>query len=353
LPLSSSPKLIGPLAYLGKIVQDVTAFSKVMRFIDSGQSFPQTPEAGVEKGAEAMIAGLACTLCLAVFPAPQDASKAAAASREAPDAAEADRLNRRLLEAHNKVRAEDERPPLAIDAKLTEAARRHAADMAEHEKMSHDGSDGSTPDERVKRAGYHFIRTAENVAEGQQDVDQVLEAWMNSPGHKANILGPYSQMGAGRAIDDSGAPYWCVCFGTPFVRLDPGEAATKAVASLNAARKEAGAAPLEADAKLAEIARKMAVAAAEAGALRPDETKDQKKAEPPDLVSLLKDADVRFSKLNQSMASGDPTAADVIKSLMGNEKQKEMLLAPYKTVGIGYANGDDDTPFWCILVVEP
>jgi hypothetical protein len=53
------------------------------------------------------------------------------------------------------------------------------------------------------------------------------------------------------------------------------------------------------------------------------------------------------------MASGDPTADDVIKSLMGNEKQKELLLAPFKTVGIGYANDADDTPFWCILMVEP
>jgi uncharacterized protein YkwD len=301
-----------------------------------------------------MIAELACTLCLAVFPPSPDApNNAAPAAREAPADPEADRLNRRLLDAHNKARADAELPPLTLDAKLTEAARRHAADMAEHETMSHEGSDGSTPDERVKRAGYHFRRTGENVAEGQEDVDRVIEAWMKSPGHKANILGPFTQMGAARAVDESGAPYWCVDFGVPFVRLDPDEAAARAVEALNAARKEAGVASLEVDAKLAAVARKMAVAAARAESLRPGESKDSKEAGTPNVASLLEESGVRFSKLNQSMASGDPTAGDVIKSLLGKEQQREMLLAPFKTVGIGYANGADDTPFWCILVVEP
>jgi uncharacterized protein YkwD len=300
-----------------------------------------------------MIAKVACTLCLAVLNPLQDAPKPAPAAGEAPADPAADRLNHRLLDAHNKARADAKLPPLTLDAKLTAAARRHAEDMAEHEKMSHDGSDGSKPDERVKGAGYHFVRTGENVAEGQRDVGQVLEAWMDSPGHKANILGPFTQMGAARAFDESGKPYWCVDFGVPFVRLDPDEAAARAVEALNAARKEAGVASLEVDAKLAAVARKMAVAAARAESLRPGESKDSKEAGTPNVASLLEESGVRFSKLNQSMASGDPTADDVIKSLMGNEKQKEMLLAPFKTVGIGYASGADDTPFWCILMVEP
>ncbi|MDR3619372.1 MAG: CAP domain-containing protein [Paludisphaera borealis] len=301
-----------------------------------------------------MNAELACMLCLVFPPAQQTPPSATTVTaREAPGDPDADRLNFNLLEAHNRARADAKLPPLTIDAKLTTAARRHADDMAEQEKMSHEGSDGSTPDVRVKRAGYHYVRTGENIAAGQKGVDQVLEAWLESPGHKANILGPFTQMGAARVIDESGEPYWCVEFGEPILRLNPAEAAAKVVENLNAARKEAGAAPLEVDAKLAGVARKMAVAAAEADTLHPEKADQPEKQELPDLVQLMKKAGVSFSKLNQSMASGNPTADDVVKSLLRNEKQKEMLLGPFKTVGIGYANGSDDTPFWCVLVVEP
>ncbi|APW63069.1 CAP domain-containing protein [Paludisphaera borealis] len=301
-----------------------------------------------------MYAGLAYILWLVLAPSRQTPPDTVpAVVREAPSDPDADRLNRQLLDAHNQARADAKLPPLTIDAKLTTAARRHADDMAEQEKMTHEGSDGSTPDERVKRAGYHYVRTGENIAAGQSGVDQVLEAWMESPGHKANILGPFTQMGAARVIDESGEPYWCVEFGEPILRLNPAEAAAKAVENLNAARKEAGADPLEVDAKLAGVARKMAVAAAEADTLPPEKADQSEKPKLPDLVQLLKQAGVPFSKLNQSMASGNPTADDVVESLLRNEKQKEMLLGPFKTVGIGYANGSDDTPFWCVLVVEP
>ena len=241
-----------------------------------------------------MNAGFACMLCLLLPGSPQTA----------PSDVETDRLNNQLLEAHNKERAEAKLPPLAIDPKLIEAARRHAEDMAEHEKMTHEGSDGTHPDARVKRAGYHFVRTGENVAEGQKSVEKVLEAWMNSPGHKANILGDFTQMGAAKAVDEEGEPYWCVEFGAPIVRLKPAEAAAGVVEKLNAARKDAKLAPLKADQKLARVARKMAAAAAEADEQHPDKAEQPKKQKLPDLVKLVRTAGVSYSGLSQYMASG-------------------------------------------------
>lgn len=290
-----------------------------------------------------MNATLACMICLLLPGSPQGG----------PSDAEADRLNNQLLEAHNKERADAKLPPLAIDPKLTEAARRHAADMAEHEKMTHEGSDGSPPDERVKRAGYHFVRTGENVAAGQKTVEQVLESWMNSPGHKANILGEFTQIGAARAVDESGEPYWCVEFGTPIVRLKPSEAAAQVVEKLNAAREEAKVAPLQVDEKLAGVARKMAEAAAEAGRQHPGKSEEPEKPELPDVVKLVQAAGISYSSLSQYMASGAPKAEDVVKSMLDQESQKESALGASRSVGVGYANGADDRPFWCILLVEP
>ena len=290
-----------------------------------------------------MNATFACMLCL-LLPG---------SSPVAPKDDEADRMNKQLLEAHNKARADAKLPPLAIDARLTEAARRHARDMAEHEKMTHEGSDGSRPDERVKRAGYHFVRTGENVAEGQESVDKVLESWMNSPEHKANILGEFTQMGAARAVDESGEPYWCVDFGKPIVRLKPVEAAAGVIEKLNAARKEAKLAPFEVDEKLAGAARKMAEAAAGADEEHPEKDDQPRKQELPDLVKLVRTAGVEYSSLSQYMASGAPTADDVVKSMLEQESRKEMVLGAFRSVGVGYANGADDRPYWCVLLVEP
>ncbi len=81
--------------------------------------------------------------------------------------------------------------------------------------MSHRGGDGSSPFTRVTRAGYAYSRAGENVAAGQTSVDAVMRSWLLSPGHRLNILGRYSEIGTGCAIDTSGTAYWCVTFGTP------------------------------------------------------------------------------------------------------------------------------------------
>ena len=81
--------------------------------------------------------------------------------------------------------------------------------------ISHTGTDGSTPADRIKRVGYVPGRTGENCAEGQWTVGEVMTGWMKSPGHRANILANYTEMGAAWARDDQGTIYWCVDFGTP------------------------------------------------------------------------------------------------------------------------------------------
>jgi uncharacterized protein YkwD len=123
-----------------------------------------------------------------------------------------------LVEAHNRVRRKAGRPPLEVSEALTAAAQRHADDMASHRRMAHRGSDGASPFRRMARAGYHFERAAENVAYGQHTVDGVMTAWLASRGHRRNILGEYSEIGAAYATDQAGIPYWCVTFGSPAVR---------------------------------------------------------------------------------------------------------------------------------------
>lgn len=122
------------------------------------------------------------------------------------------------MRAHNARRAKAGLLPLVANSELGSAAIAHAGDMATRGKMTHRGSDGSSPFERIARQGYHYRRAAENVAYGFDDVESVMSGWMGSSGHRRNILGPTTEIGVGRAIAKDGASYWCVTFGTPMDR---------------------------------------------------------------------------------------------------------------------------------------
>jgi uncharacterized protein YkwD len=78
--------------------------------------------------------------------------------------------------------------PLKLQPNLTEAARAHSRDLARWDRISHFGSDGSNPLDRVKRAGYHAKLAAENVGTGQVTIQEVIKGWKASPGHNKNLL---------------------------------------------------------------------------------------------------------------------------------------------------------------------
>ncbi len=122
-----------------------------------------------------------------------------------------------LIAAHNRERSRAGLTPLTSSSLLTQAAQRHAEDMAAHRRMSHRGSDGSLPSRRIERMDYEYQAMGENVAAGQPDVASVMNDWMHSRGHRRNILGKFTEIGAAYATDARGTPYWCVTFGTPMI----------------------------------------------------------------------------------------------------------------------------------------
>ncbi|WP_299282478.1 CAP domain-containing protein [uncultured Tateyamaria sp.] len=93
-----------------------------------------------------------------------------------------------VLAAVNAERAAKGRSALAYDAQLEAAAAAHAQDMARAGFFSHTGSDGSDISVRLQRVGYPFCFGAENIAAGQRSLNEVMAAWMGSPGHRKNIL---------------------------------------------------------------------------------------------------------------------------------------------------------------------
>ncbi|MFD7406300.1 CAP domain-containing protein [Streptomyces sp. NPDC059866] len=118
----------------------------------------------------------------------------------------------RVVSLVNSERSKAGCSPVTVNAKLTKAAQDHSADMASHKNMSHTGSDGSEPGERITRAGYNWRTYGENVAYGYSSPEQVMAGWMSSPGHKRNILNcDFKEIGVGLAQPGN---YWTQNFGT-------------------------------------------------------------------------------------------------------------------------------------------
>lgn len=88
----------------------------------------------------------------------------------------------------NAYRKQNGLKPLRLNAALTEAAKSHSRDLAKWDRISHFGSDGSNPWDRVKRSGFNAKVAAENVGTGQATIAEVLKGWQTSPGHNKNLL---------------------------------------------------------------------------------------------------------------------------------------------------------------------
>ncbi|MFJ4569477.1 CAP domain-containing protein [Streptomyces caelestis] len=114
----------------------------------------------------------------------------------------------------NRERARAGLPPLAADPLLTAAAQAHSADMVSRAFYSHTAPGGSQPWDRAATAGSTRRSIGENIACGQRSPAEVVEGWMNSPGHRANILKPgFTHLGVGFAGGGRAGTYWTQLFG--------------------------------------------------------------------------------------------------------------------------------------------
>ncbi|MGG2396747.1 CAP domain-containing protein [Pseudomonas sp. SH1-B] len=106
--------------------------------------------------------------------------------------------------------------PLAWNAELGAAAESHSREMANENYFAHQGRDGRTPGDRAELAGYGGSRVGENIAAALDTPDKVVEGWLASPGHCANIMNPrFTDLGGAYASDpqsDAGI-YWTALFG--------------------------------------------------------------------------------------------------------------------------------------------
>jgi uncharacterized protein YkwD len=138
-------------------------------------------------------------------------------TRETLDLRDLEEVRRQILAAVNERRRRAGVPPVKANADLDEAAQRHARDMLARNYFAHESPSGTTVRERAKTAGYQWRTIGENIAEGQLSVAEVMDTWMNSPGHRRNILDKdFKELGVGLAMGPSGGTHrvlWAQNFG--------------------------------------------------------------------------------------------------------------------------------------------
>lgn len=118
---------------------------------------------------------------------------------------------RQVLELVNEERAKTGVAPLTLDTGLNNAAMVRAKEI--QTSFSHTRPNGSSFSTALKEANVTYRRSGENIAWGQRTPEAVVNAWMNSAGHRANILNAnFSRIGVGYLTNTSGTPYWVQLF---------------------------------------------------------------------------------------------------------------------------------------------
>jgi uncharacterized YkwD family protein len=119
----------------------------------------------------------------------------------------------KVLELVNRERAKQGLQMLTGNSELTRVARKKCQDMINKNYFAHESPTYGSPFQMMEAEGIRFSAAGENIAKGQRSAEEVMSAWMNSPGHRSNIMSPaYTELGVGMAKDKNGSLYWTQLF---------------------------------------------------------------------------------------------------------------------------------------------
>jgi len=116
----------------------------------------------------------------------------------------------------NRERAEAGLPAFKMNTRLSGVAENKAEDLRDKHYFSHQSPTYGSPFDMMKQFGISYQSAGENLAKGHKSPEAVMNAWMNSAGHRANILNPdFTEIGIGYVTDSNGVTYWVQMFISP------------------------------------------------------------------------------------------------------------------------------------------
>lgn len=147
----------------------------------------------------------------APVPAPE-----APAKPEAPAPAPSGSYEKQVIDLVNQERAKAGLSPLKENTELAKVAEVKAEDLRDNNYFSHTSPVYGSPFDMMKQFGIKYTAAGENIAKGQRSPQEVMNGWMNSEGHRANILNSnFTEIGVGYVTDSNGNTYWVQMFIRP------------------------------------------------------------------------------------------------------------------------------------------
>jgi uncharacterized YkwD family protein len=134
----------------------------------------------------------------------------------APASANIGAYEQQVVDLVNKERAAAGLSALKVNTKLAGVAEKKAEDLRDNNYFDHQSPTYGSPFDMMKQFGITYTAAGENIAKGQKTPSDVMNGWMNSPGHRANILNAdYTEIGVGYVTDSNGTTYWVQHFIRP------------------------------------------------------------------------------------------------------------------------------------------
>ncbi|MBE5099217.1 CAP domain-containing protein [Priestia aryabhattai] len=126
---------------------------------------------------------------------------------KAEQAKDASQFEQKVVDLVNQERQKQGLKPLTLNKKLSDVARTKSKDMMDKGYFDHNSPTYGSPFDMMKQFGIEYTTAGENIAKGQQSPEDVMNAWMNSDGHRKNILNPdFTEIGVGYVKGDT--TYW-------------------------------------------------------------------------------------------------------------------------------------------------
>ncbi|MEU9173554.1 CAP domain-containing protein [Streptomyces sp. NPDC048420] len=249
----------------------------------------------------------------------------------------------RFLTLVNSARAAAGSPPVALDPRLTDAARAHANAMASARRLGTEGPDGVSVHQRLTATGYTYITVGEHLVSGPRDPSEFVEYCLRTEQPRHTLLDP-SFLHTGMAYARSGDTYWTVLWARPLTPAELTRTADEVVALTNRERARAGLPPLAVDPLLARAAQAystdMAVRAFYSHT-SPEGT------QPWDRAAA---AGSTRRSIGENIACGQRSAAEVVEGWMNSPGHRANILKPdFTHIGIGFAGGGPAATYWTQL----
>ncbi len=132
---------------------------------------------------------------------------------ETPSVSGLSAIEAEVVRLVNIERQKEGLQPLVASSELSNVARMKSEDMAKNNYFSHTSPTYGSPFEMMKQFGIKYNTAGENIAKGQLSAQSVVNAWMNSSGHRANIMNPsFNKIGVGHYKSSNGTNYWTQMF---------------------------------------------------------------------------------------------------------------------------------------------